>query len=82
MTQGATEAELNRSRLPLPARPLPAFRDLTGRPVLLVLDHPCRFDRKGLLFGKHEGVYWVPQHLRGDPERGTVISDYEIGETS
>jgi hypothetical protein len=41
-------------------------------------DHPP----KGLLFGKHEGVYWVPQHLRGDPERGTVISDYEIGETS
>lgn len=35
-------------------------------------------ERKGLLFGKYEGRYWVPMHARGDPQRGEVRSDYEV----
>jgi hypothetical protein len=33
---------------------------------------------KGLLFGKLEGVFWVPQHARGNPERGEVRSDFDL----
>lgn len=32
----------------------------------------------GKLFGKHEGMYWVPQMSRGDPVRGEVKTDYEL----
>lgn len=34
--------------------------------------------RKGLLFGKHVGVFWVPKHERGTIEQGIVIKDYEV----
>ncbi|MGH9094156.1 MAG: hypothetical protein ACRDXE_03250 [Acidimicrobiales bacterium] len=30
------------------------------------------------LFGRHEGTYWVPSHLRGRPEHGHVVADLEI----
>lgn len=34
-------------------------------------------ERKGLLFGKHEGKFWIPEHLRGNAKAGVVIADYE-----
>lgn len=30
------------------------------------------------LFGRHEGVYWVPSHLRGSRDHGTVTTDLEV----
>lgn len=45
--------------------------------------HICRghfvdyTEGKGL-FGKHHGVYWMPQHLRGDARAGIIRKDYEV----
>jgi hypothetical protein len=36
-----------------------------------------KYDR-GLLFGKYEGQFWVPQHARGSAEHGTVEKDYRL----
>jgi hypothetical protein len=33
---------------------------------------------KGLLFGKYEGRYWIPQHLRGSAEAGEVEQTYVV----
>jgi hypothetical protein len=30
------------------------------------------------LFGKHRGVYWIPQHVTGSAEAGTVHKDYAV----
>lgn len=35
-------------------------------------------DPHGKLFGRHEGMYWVPQMSRGNPTRGEVRTDYEL----
>lgn len=51
----------------------------------LVRGHPAHYgdccpgqhEPRKLLFGKHQGVYWIPAHMRGDPERGEVLKDYE-----
>lgn len=32
----------------------------------------------GKLFGKYEGQFWVPQHIRGKLEKGVVTKDYAI----
>lgn len=34
--------------------------------------------RKSGLFGKHKGVYWMPEHQRGDESAGTILKDYEL----
>lgn len=43
---------------------------------------PCRscggHDPHGLLFGRHEGVYWLSQTSRGNPQRGQVKTDFEV----
>lgn len=33
---------------------------------------------KGLAFGKLTGRFWVPSHVRGNPERGVVDKDFTI----
>jgi hypothetical protein len=33
---------------------------------------------RGLLFGKLEGKFWVPQHARGDAQNGRVEKDYRL----
>jgi hypothetical protein len=33
---------------------------------------------RGLLFGRHEGKFWVPQHARGDAQIGRVEHDYRL----
>ena len=37
---------------------------------------------KGLLFGKHEGMYWIPQTLVGDSKYGVAVHDYSMEEVS
>ena len=37
-------------------------------------DHPPR----GLLFGRLQGVYWVPTHARGEAVIGETRTDYEV----
>lgn len=32
----------------------------------------------GKLFGKYEGQFWIPQHVRGKLERGVVTKDYQV----
>jgi hypothetical protein len=38
---------------------------------------PTRHPPRGRLFGRLEGVYWVPVHLRGAVEEGVVRTDFE-----
>jgi hypothetical protein len=33
---------------------------------------------RGLLFGKLEGRYWIPQHARGSAEQGEIDSEYVL----
>jgi hypothetical protein len=33
---------------------------------------------RGMLFGKYEGEFWIPQHVRGAAEAGVVEHSYEI----
>lgn len=33
---------------------------------------------KGLLFGKHEGRFYVPPHIKGNAKNGVVDKDYEV----
>lgn len=33
---------------------------------------------KGKLFGKYEGRFFVPPHMKGDAKNGTVLKDYEV----
>ena len=30
------------------------------------------------LFGKYKGVFWIPQHIRGNLRQGATIKDYHI----
>jgi len=39
---------------------------------------PGRHDPKGRLFGKLEGRYWIPPHVRGNPEHGEVVQGYTL----
>lgn len=39
---------------------------------------PEEHEVKGKLFGKHEGIYWIPGHARGSTERGPVLHDFEV----
>lgn len=39
---------------------------------------PTAHEPKGLLFGKLEGMFWVPQHARGNRERGEIRSDFDL----
>lgn len=45
--------------------------------------HLCRghfmnFTEEKKLFGRHVGRYWVPNHMKGNPELGTIEKDYEV----
>lgn len=39
---------------------------------------PGVHEPKGLAFGKLTGMFWTPQHVRGDLEAGVVAHDYQI----
>jgi len=44
--------------------------------------HICRGHFKDYrtegLFGKHKGMYWLSDHVRGHPRQGLVLKDYNV----
>lgn len=55
--------------------------DPLGVPLTSVRGHFATYGPaygRGLLFGKHEGRFWIPQHARGSAEIGTSDHDYRI----
>lgn len=52
-----------------------------GTPLHSVRGHVARYGPKwgrGLLFGRIEGEFWIPQHARGAAERGTVEQTFTL----
>lgn len=49
------------------------------RGVHLVRGHFATYTTDAPLFGKLTGTYWRPWHVRGNPEHGAVVSDYQVG---
>lgn len=51
-----------------------------GVPLTSVRGHFAEYgvNGKGLLFGKHAGRFWVPQHARGSKEHGESRADYRL----
>lgn len=52
-----------------------------GVPAHTVRGHLARYGPKydrGLLFGKHEGMFWRPMHARGNPVHGTREHEYVL----
>lgn len=43
----------------------------------IVRGHFADYTERGL-FGRHYGIYWFDQHLRGSREEGVVLKDYEV----
>lgn len=39
---------------------------------------PGRHEPKGMLFGKMEGRYWIPPHVRGNAEHGVIEQSYTL----
>lgn len=39
---------------------------------------PVTNEKRGLLFGKYAGTFYVPAHERGIRERGTITKEYEV----
>lgn len=51
--------------------------------IMSVPAHVCRghfaeYIEERKLFGKYTGRYWIPAHVRGNPELGTIEKDYEV----
>lgn len=78
-------------RLVVPRRtsgPSPTGSGLGDRPMHIATGHyghygnccpgPDGHPPKGLLFGKLEGRYWIPTHLRGNPQYGQTRRDYNV----
>jgi hypothetical protein len=40
--------------------------------------HFAEYTEDGKLFGKYVGRYWIPAHMKGNPELGTIEKDYEV----
>jgi hypothetical protein len=40
--------------------------------------HFAEYTEEKKLFGKYVGRYWIPAHVRGNPELGTIEKDYEV----
>lgn len=40
--------------------------------------HYRRYTEEAPLFGKHIGMYWIPDHARGKNKSGIIVKDYEI----
>lgn len=74
----------------LVVRPPGAKSDSPRQDIGIMPRHVCRghFSEygpqfgKGLLFGKYEGRFYVPPHLKGDKKNGIVEKDYEIPATT
>jgi hypothetical protein len=56
-------------------------QEIGDMPRHLCRGHRARYGPKygrGLLFGKYEGVFYIPPTIKGDPKNGTVVKDYAI----
>jgi hypothetical protein len=70
----------------LVVRPPGAKSDHPGEEIGNMPRHVCRGHfaeygpkfGKGLLFGRLEGRFYVPPHMKGDAKNGTVLKDYEV----
>ena len=56
--------------------------DAAGQGIKRAL-HICRghfahYTPDALLFGKYEGTFWHPMHLRGNRKSGVVVKDYRV----
>lgn len=54
---------------------------LTAAPLHIVRGHVARYGPdygKGKLFGRLEGQFWIPAHVRGTAEAGTIVKDYRV----
>lgn len=53
-----------------------------GVPLSTVRGHLARYGPqhgRGKLFGKYEGEFWIPVHLRGDRDLGETQQNYDVG---
>lgn len=70
----------------LVVRPPGAKSDSPGVEIGIMPRHVCRGHfaeygpefNKGMLFGKYNGRFFIPPHLKGDKKNGTVEKDYQI----
>lgn len=55
--------------------------DSTGlkRALHICRGHFAHYTAERRLFGKYEGTFWHPMHVRGSKDAGEVIKDYKIG---
>lgn len=56
-------------------------QDVRDLPYHVCRGHFARYGpefNKGLLFGKHAGLFWVGLHARGDKKFGTIEKDYKL----
>lgn len=56
-------------------------QSLANAPLHIVRGHLARYGPefgRGKLFGKYEGQFWVPAHVRGSAEAGKVVKDYKV----
>lgn len=89
---GKEEKWHRRSRCPVLAyhlldiEPMRRIIDRDGAPSENGLQralHICRghfahYSEDKPLFGKHAGVFWIPDHVRGSEKAGRVIKDYKV----
>lgn len=55
--------------------------DLSTAPLHIVRGHMSRYGPdygKGRLFGKYDGQFWIPAHVRGTAEAGVILKDYRV----
>jgi hypothetical protein len=44
----------------------------------IVRGHFADFTEGRGLFGRHHGLFWMPQHLKGTLDQGLVVKDYDV----
>jgi hypothetical protein len=47
-------------------------------PLHIVRGHFAKYSPERPLFGRYSGTFWVPSHVRGKSDFGTVIKDYAV----
>jgi hypothetical protein len=47
-------------------------------PIHLVRGHFAHYSEERPLFGRYSGTFWIPAHVRGNREVGTVLKDYRV----
>lgn len=48
------------------------------RPFHTVMGHLADYREGAGLFGKHKGVFWIPAHVRGNKDAGTINKNYAL----